>query len=115
MDNILKYAIAVRAITGARYQGFGKMSQYLIVFNRKERRVHIWSSNALLSKLSPAEGEFKDEFVDFTGFPISNSSFLNAKEITAAHRISKIIAQTHKEKISMSLTPAFFQKVSSGI
>jgi hypothetical protein len=48
-ENLLKYAVAVRAITGARYKEFEKLSQYLIVYNRSKRRVNIWSSNYLLS------------------------------------------------------------------
>lgn len=113
-ENLLKYAVAVRAITGARYKGFEKLSQYLIVYNRSKRRVNIWSSNYLLSQLSPSVGVFQNDYASFEGLPINQAHFANVKEITAAQRISKIIAQTHEEKISMSLTPSFFSKIPSG-
>ena len=116
-DNVVKYNLAVRALSGLRYQGFendssGKLSQYFIVHSRVHNRFFVFATQDLLKYLSSGFGQFNTGFGEITGFPsfgflekanafVGDKGKLNSIDATA--RITNVLAQTHAQKLTMSL------------
>lgn len=108
-NNIVAYALAVRGLSGARYLGFNKLSSYLIAYNRSAKFVKVYSTRDILDRICPTPFNFMYNLVDIEGFPVSKSNYPNKSEPSGANvRIAKIMAQVRKEKLKMSLKPAFF-------
>lgn len=115
-ENVMKYILAVRGLSGARSSSFDKLSQYFMVFSRKEKRVYVFTTSDLLDKISPSPGVFNDNYALVTGMP-GMGSLKNANkyiDITSTvdaavqQRIANVIAGAHAFKLSMSLTPKIF-------
>ena len=47
-NNVIKYALAVRGITGMRNRLFGKLSNYLIIIEEVAKRVRVYDSYEIL-------------------------------------------------------------------
>lgn len=117
-ENVLKYAVAVRGLSGARHAAFNKLSQYFIVFSRSKKRVYVFSTCDLLEKISPAPGVFDDAIAKVVGLPGAGSissanKFINDSSIVdenVRQRIANILIAAHKFKLSMSLQPALFAR-----
>lgn len=114
-NNVIKYALAVRGITGMRDRLFGKLSNYLIIIERDARRVRVYDSYSILQRLSSHPEQFNDDLVDISGFPIAAGSIRNVRvgdsapnPESMAQRITNIIAHVRRIRLSMSLSPAFF-------
>lgn len=105
VENTVKQAVAVRAIVGARNNNFNNLSQYFILNSRVEKRIRVFTSADLLSRLIPGFGLFNDNYANVKGLP---DKIINTREDTVEQRISKILAQMHKFKISMSLDSSVF-------
>lgn len=103
MDNTIKYALAVRALSGARTDTYANLSQYFIVFVRSEQRVRVFTTTSLLEQISPEYSLFNDSFVTIDGFPIPGGSLNNVWADTVQARITSVLAQAHAKKLSMSL------------
>ena len=65
----MKYILAVRGLSGARNSASSKLSQYFIVFSRKDKRVYVFTTMDLLDKISPSPGVFNDNYALVTGMP----------------------------------------------
>ena len=108
-DNVVAYALAVRAITGRRYASFSKLSNYLITIERSKHRIKVYNSYDILERISPRPERFDYSLVNITGLPIRAGSFANIKHNAGAEgRITQLMTQVRAQKLSMSLTPAFF-------
>ena len=68
-NNVMKYILAVRGLSGARNSASSKLSQYFIVFSRKDKRVYVFTTMDLLDKISPSPGVFNDNYALVTGMP----------------------------------------------
>ncbi|WP_291627862.1 hypothetical protein [Clostridium sp.] len=68
-ENVMKYILAVRGLSGARNAAFSKLSQYFMVFSRKDKRVYVFTTSDLLDKISPNPGIFYDDYASVTGMP----------------------------------------------
>ena len=69
-NDVIKYAVAVRGLSG--YRGFGnnnKMSEYFIVNSRLERKIRVFSTSHLLNALCPTFGHFNDNMATITNLP----------------------------------------------
>ena len=114
-DNVVAYALAVRALTGRRYDTFKKLSNYFITVNRSQKKIYVYNSYDILERISPRPERFDYSLVNITGLPVQYGSFLNAKVanvdsvLGATARITKLMGEVRKRKLSMSLTPKFFQ------
>lgn len=115
-ENVLKYILAVRGLSGARSSTFNKLSQYFMVFSRKDKRAYVFTTNDLLEKISPAPGVFNGQYATVTGMPTAGSlrganarvDSANTLNANVQQRIANVIAGAHAFKLSMSLTPNIF-------
>lgn len=115
-NNVMKYILAVRGLSGARNSASSKLSQYFIVFSRKDKRVYVFTTMDLLNKISPSPGVFNDNYALVTGMPSmgalkSANKYVNVTstvEAAVQQRIASVIAGAHAFKLSMSLMPGIF-------
>ena len=115
-NNVMKYILAVRGLSGARNSASSKLSQYFMVFSRKEKRVYVFTTMDLLNKISPAPGVFNDNYALVTGMPSmgalkSANKYVDVTttvETAVQQRIASVIAGAHAFKLSMSLMPGVF-------
>lgn len=115
-NNVMKYILAVRGLSGARNSASSKLSQYFMVFSRKEKRVYVFTTMDLLDKISPSPGVFNDNYALVTGMPSmgalkSANKYVNVTstvEAAVQQRIASVIAGAHAFKLSMSLMPGIF-------
>lgn len=108
VDNTLKYALAVRALSGARTNTYSNLSQYFVIFDRSSKNVKVFPTTSLLDKISSGYGSFNDSFVTIDGLPINGGSLDNSWAKTVQQRISSVLVQAHARKLSMSLNPSLF-------
>lgn len=117
--NTIKYAVAVRSLSGYRGDGStNKLSDYFIVNSRAEGKIRVFSTSHLLEEITPFQGAFADDWVEVTGLPksLSNKKVGEVNSHSGAmQRITNILVEAHRYKLSMSLKPAFFSSVKSGI
>lgn len=115
-ENVMKYILAVRGLSGARNAAFSKLSQYFMVFSRKDKRVYVFTTSDLLDKISPNPGIFYDDYASVTGMPGMGSlkgankyvNVVSTVEAAVQQRIASVIAGAHAFKLSMSLMPKVF-------
>ena len=110
LESTIRYAVAVRAITGARNIGFEKLSNYFIVNIRGLQRIRVFSSSDILKALSPYFGIFNENYFKIEGLPERNSLPNVWNDVSVQGRITQILAELAKIKISASLTNEFFTK-----
>lgn len=110
LESTIRYAVAVRAITGARHIGFEKLSNYFIVNIRGSQCIRVFSSSDILKALSPYFGTFNENYFKIEGLP-ERSSLPNIwNDVSVQGRITQVLAELAKIKISASLTNDFFTK-----
>ena len=115
-NNVMKYILAVRGLSGARNSASSKLSQYFMVFSRKDKRVYVFTTSDLLDKISPSPGFFNDDYASVTGMPGMGSlksankyvNMTSTVEAAVQQRIASVIAGAHAFKLSMSLMPGIF-------
>ena len=114
-NNVIKYALAVRGITGMRNRLFGKLSNYLIIIEEVAKRVRVYDSYEILQRLASHPEKFNEDLVNITGFPIAAGSIANKKigstpdPALSKQRITSIMNEVRKKKLTMSLSANFFQ------
>lgn len=108
-DEFLKYAAAVRALSGVRYQGFKKMSDYFIVNSQKNRHIYVFSTSSLLEYIKPYATHSLDENmirVKETTWPtVGSLQKVNVFKDTVQERITNIVFAAHEFKLSLSIRP----------
>lgn len=112
-NEVITYALAVRALTGARSSTFTKKSDFFIVNSRSNNMLYVFSSEDLLKKICP-QGSINSNYVNVSGLPkgsnVLNNKWMGKEGVPdlkgAQQRIAAIIAQTNRFKLSMSLLPA---------
>ena len=112
LDELLKYGLAARALSGMRTMGFEKLSQYLIIYSRRQNRFFVYSTNTILDNLyHPGKG-FNNTMVEVDGFDFrqklkQNNEYIGSKNNPSSElayqRISKVLAAARQSKLSMSL------------
>lgn len=114
-NEVITYALAVRALTGARSSTFTKKSDFFIVNSRSKNMLYVFSSEDLLKKICPQDS-INSNYVNVSGLPkgsnVLNNKWMGKEGIPdlagAQQRIAAIIAQTNRFKLSMSLLPEAF-------
>lgn len=120
ISTVIKYAVAVRAITGARtniIDNNTKLSNYLIVNLRKYKQIKVYSTEEIFSALDNqfhniglSTGSFNNNYFLVEGLP-GIGSLKNVWNTAGPFaRITSILGQLSKFKLSASITPAFFEK-----
>lgn len=112
-NELITYGTAVRGVSGARTQAFDKLSQYLIIFARDvkgKQKVYIFKTTELLKYIR----QDLNTYSKIEGLPGSRGVVSKANErvpitddmtidLAVQTRIARVIAETHKFKLSMSL------------
>lgn len=112
-NEVITYALAVRALTGARSSTFSKKSDFFIVNSRSNNKLYVFSSEDLLKKICPGNSVNFD-FLKVSGLPKSSkiltNKWMGEKGVPdlggAQQRIASIVAQTNRFKLSMSIMPS---------
>lgn len=104
---MVKYALAVRGFTGLRQQGFNKLNKFLIVYDRASLKVHVLSTYQILSRLTPIR---IDEYVHINGLP-KQGEISNDEKGSARERISNILTEAKKYKLTLSLRPNALKRI----
>lgn len=111
-NEVITYALAIRALTGARSRTFTKKSDFFIVNSRSNNMLYVFSSEDLLKKICPQDS-INSNCVNVSGLPkgsnVLNNKWMGKEGVPdlagAQQRIAAIIAQTNRFKLSMSLLP----------
>lgn len=111
-NTVLKQAVAVRALTGARNitNNITKLSEMLIVNDRSAQRVRVVPTAILFSKIF----DKIDEYTLTKGLPthVVSKWIGEGPNLDDAYlRITNLIATMHSFKLSMSLLPNAFSKI----
>lgn len=108
-NNVIKYGLAVRGLSGARTASFGKLAQYFIVNSQYQKHIYVFSTAELIDRLNPAPGLFDDSLAKVTGLPsfgaLKSSNYYHE---TVEQRLAQLIVDTHSFKLSMSLASGIF-------
>lgn len=111
LDDTMKYAIAVRALSGARSQNFSKLSHYFMINIRAQNRIRVFSTTNLLNTLCNSFNNFRGDLFIINNLPREASIENIWDKESYKGRITNILARVAKIKLRASLSPKVFNEL----